>query len=309
MRRLSQILPVILLATFLVFGLVQLVPGDPAVTLAGDNASVARIAEIRHLYGLDRPFLLQYGNWLWHAAHGDLSRSLLTNVPVLNTIAQNLPNTLLLVVLALLVSLLLGIPLGIAAAVRSGSAADMGVSALASLGVALPNFWLAMILVSWFAIDMHWFPATGSVSLTEDPFQSLRHAILPAVALAAGGVAEVARQSRSALAGVLQSQYVRTLRAKGLSPASIFWKHGLRNISVNILTVAGLLFNRMLGATVVIEAVFAIPGIGSTMVTAAIGKDFPVVQGIVLVMVLMVIVTNLAIDTLYGLLDPRIRTR
>lgn len=209
MRRLAQILPVILLATFLVFGLVQLVPGDPAVTLAGDNASVVRIVEIRHLYGLDRPFLLQYGNWLWHAAHGDLSRSLLTNVPVLNTIVQNLPNTLLLVVLALMFSLLLGVPLGIAAAVRSGSAADVGVSALASLGVALPNFWLAMILVSWFAIDIHLFPATGSVSLAEDPFQSLRHAILPATALAAGGVAEVARQSRGALAGVLQSQYVR----------------------------------------------------------------------------------------------------
>jgi peptide/nickel transport system permease protein len=306
MRRLAQILPVILLATFLVFGLVQLVPGDPAVTLAGDNASVARIAEIRHLYGLDRPFLLQYGVWLWHAAQGDLSRSLLTNVPVLNTIAHNLPNTLLLVVLALLFSLLIGIPLGIAAAVRSGSAADIGVSALASLGVALPNFWLAMILVSWFAIDFHWLPATGAVALAEDPVQSLRHAILPALALAAGGVAEVARQSRGALAGVLQSQYVRTLRAKGLSPGSIFWKHGLRNIGVNVLTVAGLLFNRMLGATVVIEAVFAIPGIGSTMVSAAIGKDFPVVQGVVLVMVLMVIATNLLIDTLYGVLDPRI---
>jgi peptide/nickel transport system permease protein len=309
MRRLAQILPVILLATFLVFGLVQLVPGDPAVTLAGDNASVARIAEIRHLYGLDRPFLLQYGVWLWHAAQGDLSRSLLTNAPVLSTIAHNLPNTLLLVVLALVFSLLIGVPLGIAAAVRSGSAADIGVSALASLGVALPNFWLAMILVSWFAIDRHWFPATGSVALAEDPFQALRHAMLPALALAAGGVAEVARQSRGALAGVLQSQYVRTLRAKGLSPASIFWKHGLRNIGVNILTVAGLLFNRMLGATVVIEAVFAIPGIGSTMVSAAIGKDFPVVQGVVLVMVLMVIATNLLIDTLYGVLDPRISRR
>jgi len=309
MRRLAQILPVILLATFLVFGLVQLVPGDPAVTLAGDNASVARIAEIRHLYGLDRPFLLQYGVWLWHATQGDLSRSLLTNVPVLSTIAHNLPNTLLLVVLALVFSLLIGVPLGIAAAVRSGSAADIGVSALASLGVALPNFWLAMILVSWFAIDRHWFPATGSVALAEDPFQALRHAMQPSLALAAGGVAEVARQSRGALAGVLQSQYVRTLRAKGLSPASIFWKHGLRNIGVNILTVAGLLFNRMLGATVVIEAVFAIPGIGSTMVSAAIGKDFPVVQGVVLVMVLMVIATNLLIDTLYGVLDPRIAGR
>ena len=310
MRRLAQILPVILLATFLVFGLVQLVPGDPAVTLAGDNASVARIAEIRHLYGLDRPFLLQYGVWLWHAAQGDLSRSLLTNVPVLRTIAHNLPNTLLLVVLALLFSLLIGIPLGIAAAVRSGSAADMGVSALASLGVALPNFWLAMILVSWFAIDWHLFsPPPGPWHWPKTPFNRCVHAILPALALAAGGVAEVARQSRGALASVLQSQYVRTLRAKGLSPASIFWKHGLRNIGVNILTVAGLLFNRMLGATVVIEAVFAIPGIGSTMVSAAIGKDFPVVQGVVLVMVLMVIATNLLIDTLYGVLDPRIRAK
>jgi peptide/nickel transport system permease protein len=200
----------------------------------------------------------------------------------------------------------LGIPLGIAAAASAGSWADGLVSALSSLGVAVPSFWLAMILVSVFALDWRLLPATGSVSLASHPLDSIRHAVLPALALGASGVAEVARQLRSALVEILGSQFVRTLQAKGLSPASIMWKHGLKNVSVTLLTVLGLLLNRMLGATVVIEAVFAIPGIGSTVVQAALAKDFPMVQGVVLAMVVIVVVVNLLVDTLYTLLDPRV---
>jgi peptide/nickel transport system permease protein len=305
-NRLLQILPVIVLATFIVFGLLQLVPGDPAVTLAGDSASPQRIAEIRQIYGLDKPFLVQYGTWLGHAAQGDLSKSLLSGEPVRDSILHRLPNTLLIVAGSLLLSLLAGIPLGVAAAVRPGSRVDHFITAISSLGVAVPSFWLGMMLVSVFALGLRWLPATGAVAIGEDPIGALRHALLPSIALSAGGIATISQQLRSALGDVLSSQYVRTLRAKGLSSAEILWKHGLKNVSVPLLTVIGLLINRLLGATVVIEAVFAIPGTGSLVVNAAIGKDFPVVQGVVLTMVVLVIVVNLVVDGLYTVLDPRV---
>ena len=305
-NRLLQIFPVIVLATFIVFGLLQLVPGDPAVTLAGDSASPQRIAEIRQIYGLDKPFLVQYGTWLGHAAQGDLSKSLLSGEPVRDSILHRLPNTLLIVAGSLLLSLLAGIPLGVAAAVRPGSRVDHFITAISSLGVAVPSFWLGMMLVSVFALGLRWLPATGAVAIGEDPIGALRHALLPSIALSAGGIATISQQLRGALGDVLSSQYVRTLRAKGLSSTEILWKHGLKNVSVPLLTVIGLLINRLLGATVVIEAVFAIPGTGSLVVNAAIGKDFPVVQGVVLTMVVLVIVVNLVVDGLFTVLDPRV---
>ncbi len=304
--RLLQTLPVVILATLIVFGLLELAPGDPALMLAGDQATAARILEIRHAYGFDKSFLAQYWTWLSHAAQGDLGASYLSTERVTRLIAQSFPHTLVIVALALLLSLVIGIPLGIVAATRAGTAAGGVISVASSVGVAIPNFWLAMILVTIFALQLNWLPATGATALGVDPLDALRHAILPAAALAAGGVAEVARQLRSALLEVLSSQYMRTLRAKGLSPTAMLWRHGLKNVSVNLLTVSGLLFNRLLGATVVVEAVFAIPGMGSLVVRAAINKDFPVVQGVVLSMVIVVVLTNLVIDLLYTVLDPRV---
>jgi peptide/nickel transport system permease protein len=305
-RRLLQAIPVIVLSTFIVFGLLKLVPGDVAVTLAGDNASDQRIAEIRELYGLNQPFFLQYGSWLWKAMHGDLSNSLISNESVLTSIQRCLPHTLLIVVLALLTALIIGIPLGIAAATKPGSWIDSTVMAIASLGVAVPNFWLGMLLVAFFSLQLNWLPATGAASLMKDPWAALSHAILPALALASGGIAEVARQLRSSLVEILSSQQVRTLHAKGLPPSSILWRHGLKNVSVNLLTVVSLLANRMLAATVVVEAVFAIPGMGGLIVNAAMHRDFPVVQGVVFAMVLIVVALNLLTDILYSVLDPRI---
>ncbi|WP_398484839.1 ABC transporter permease [Tardiphaga sp.] len=305
-RRLLQAIPVIVLSTFIVFGLLKLVPGDIAVTLAGDNASDQRIAEIREIYGLNQPFLVQYGAWLFKASHGDLSNSLISNEAVLASIQRCLPHTLLIVALALLIALTVGIPLGIAAATKPGSWIDSTVMAIASLGVAVPNFWLGMLLVAFFALQLNWLPATGAASLMKDPWAALSHAILPAVALASGGIAEVARQLRSSLVEILSSQQVRTLHAKGLPPSSILWRHGLKNVSVNLLTVVSLLANRMLAATVVVEAVFAIPGMGGLIVNAAMNRDFPVVQGVVFTMVLIVVSLNLLTDILYSVLDPRI---
>jgi peptide/nickel transport system permease protein len=308
-HRLIQVLPVIVFATLIVFALMHIVPGDPAVVLAGEQATTERIEEIRRIYGFDRPFLVQYWAWLSNAAQGDLSRSLLSSESVSVLIGQNFPNTLVLVVYALLVSLLVGLPLGVAAATRVGTATDAGISALSSVGIAMPNFWLAMVLVSFFSLTLNWFPATGAGSITGDFGDAIWRATLPALALASGGISEVARQVRSALIEVLQSQFVRTLRAKGLSSTTILWKHGLKNIAVTLLTIVGLLFNRLLGATVVVEAIFAYPGMGNLIVRAAINKDFPVVQGVVLSMVIVVVLTNLVIDTLYGLIDPRVSQR
>ncbi|MEN9419670.1 MAG: hypothetical protein RI988_3291 [Pseudomonadota bacterium] len=305
-RRLLQVVPVLVFATFVVFALVQLIPGDLAITLAGEGVSEQRLQEIRREYGLDKPLLMQYGNWLWHAVQGDLSQSLLSREPVLESILRRLPNTLQVVGLALVISLVVGIPLGIVASQRPGSRLDSFVTTLGSLGIALPGFWLAMILVSVLALKLQWFPVSGAASFSEQPLRALHHAFLPALALAASGVAEVARQARSALLEVMSSQYVRTLHAKGLPLSLVFWKHGLKNVSVTLLTVVGLVVNRLLGATVVVEAVFAIPGMGSLIVNAATGKDYPVVQGVMLTMVLIVIALNLLIDILYVVLDPRV---
>lgn len=305
-RRLLQAVPVVVLSTFIVFGLLKLVPGDVAVTLAGDNASDQRIAEIRQLYGLDRPMLLQYGVWLADAAQGNLSKSLVSNEAVLTSIKRSLPHTLLIVVMAMSIALAIGIPLGIAAASKPGSLVDGAVMAVASLGVAVPNFWLGMLLVAFFALQLGWLPATGAVSVFDNPWQAIRHALLPAIALASGGISEVARQLRSSLVEIMSSQAVRTLHAKGLAPSAILWRHGLKNVGVNLLTVISLLANRMLAATVVVEAVFAIPGMGGLIVNAAIHRDFPVVQGVVFVMVLIVVSVNLLSDILYNVLDPRV---
>lgn len=305
--RLLQMVPVIVLATFAVFGLLQLVPGDPAAVIAGETATAERIAQIRQMLGLDLPLWQQYGQWLWGVVQGDLSESLITGVPVLEEVARRLPNTLLIVVLALGMSMAIGIPLGILAASRVDTPVDRIVTGIASLGVAVPNFWMGMILVGIFALGFGWFPTTGAASITQEPLGALSHAFLPACALATGGIAEITRQLRSALLEVLSSQYVRTLRAKGLSESRILWRHGLKNVAPTLLTVVGLVFNHVLGATVAIEAVFAIPGTGSLVVASAINKDFPLVQGVVFVLILIVISCNLLIDILYSVLDPRMR--
>ena len=304
-RRLWQLLPIVIFATFVVFSLLQLVPGDPAVTLAGDYASKDRIEEIRQLYGLDKPLIVQYGVWLWHAVHGDLGKSLLSSAPVVDLIAQRLPNTILIATYSLVIATLVGVPLGVLAATRVGSRLDAFVTSIASLGVALPSFWLAIILVANLSLGLHLFPATGAKPLLADPKGALLSATLPAVALAVSVIAELARQVRSALIEVLNSQYYRTLRAKGLGPIAMLWKHGLRNVSVTMLTLLGLQVNRLFSGAVVIEAVFAIPGAGSLVAYSAINKDFPVVQGVVLVLVVIVIVVNLAVDIFNAFLDPR----
>ncbi|MGK9053609.1 ABC transporter permease [Neorhizobium petrolearium] len=305
-RRLMQLLPVMIVATFVVFSLVYLMPGDPAVMIAGDYATAERIAEIRHIYGFDRPMLVQYFAWVGSVLQGDLGHSLFSNEAVLRLILARLPHTILLVIYALLLGAVIGIPLGILAATRQGTALDKIITSIASLGVAVPNFWLGIILVTLFSLGYRWFPATGAVSVFEKPLEALYYATLPAIALSTGVVAVLARQVRSALLEVLGSQYIRTLRAKGLSSSSILWKHGLRNVAATMLTIAGLQVNRLFSSAVIIEAVFAIPGVGNLISYSALNKDFPVVQGVALVLVLVVILTNLLVDVLNATFDPRV---
>ncbi|MBN8293717.1 ABC transporter permease [Rhodobacter sp. NTK016B] len=306
MRRGAQLIPVMIIATFVVFALVFLMPGDPAATLAGDFATEERIMEIRALYGFDQPFIVQYGRWLWNALHFDLGQSLFSNEEVSTLILMRLPHTLLLVFYALILGAITGIPLGILAATRQGTRLDKAITSLASLGVAVPNFWLGIILVSAFALDWRIFPATGAVSIFEDPIQAIYYATLPAVALSTNVTAVLTRQVRSALLEVLSAQYIRTLRAKGLRPQAVLWRHGLRNIAATILTVAGLQFNLLFSSAVIVESVYAVPGVGSLISYSALNKDFPVVQGVALVLVVLVIAVNLLVDVFNSILDPRV---
>ena len=305
-RRLAQLLPVMVVSTFVVFSLVYLMPGDPAIAIAGEYATDERIAEIRAIYGFDRPMLLQYFTWLGNVVTGDLGRSLFSYEQVSRLIMDRMPHTLLLVLYALVIGALIGIPLGILAATRQGTTLDKLITSAASLGVAVPNFWLGIILVATFALSLRWFPATGATSIFEDPGRALYYMTLPALALSTSVIAVLARQVRSALLEVLNAQHIRTLRAKGLSSGSILWKHGLRNVAATMLTITGLQVNQLFSGAVILEAVFAIPGLGSLITYSALNKDFPIVQGVALVLVVFVILVNLLVDVLNAILDPRV---
>lgn len=305
--RAGALVPTLLLASFVVFLLLHLAPGDPSTTLAGESATAQQVEEIRHQLGFDRPVLTQYWAWLSDAARGDLGSSLISHESIASAIGRTLPTTLQLVAGALVVALLLGVPAGIASARRANGVADSLISSASSAGAAMPSFWLGLVLVSFFALRLHWFPATGYVGITKDPAQALRHLVLPAIALGLVGAAEIARQLRGVLIEILASDHVRTLRAKGLSERRVVWMHGMKAAAVPLVTIVGLQVSRLLGATVVVEAVFGINGIGTLVAQAAQNRDYPVVQGVVIVMALIVILVNFLVDASYRLFDPRIR--
>jgi peptide/nickel transport system permease protein len=307
LERLLWLVPTLVLATFGIFWLIHLAPGDPAITLAGENATARQIETIRDELGLNQPFLVQYWHWLTHAVSGNLGTSLNTRQSVASAIGAALPTTLQLVVGGLLVAAILGTVAGVVSARRANTATDAVVSSLSSAGAAIPSFWLGLVLVSVFALGTRWFPATGFVSITSNPGQALKHLVLPSIALGVSGAAEIARQLRAVLIEILASDHIRTLRAKGLSERRIVWRHALKGATVPLMTIIGLQVSRFLGAAVVVEAVFGISGIGTLVVGAAQNQDYPVVEGVVLVMALIVIVVNFAVDVSYRLFDPRIR--
>jgi peptide/nickel transport system permease protein len=307
--RLLTTVPVLVLVTFVVFGLVLLIPGDPAVTIAGPDATVEQVAAVRTRLGLDRPIIVQYWDWVTGALSGDLGTSLFTSRPVATSIGDGLPVTMALATVALLISLLIAVPTAILSALRRGTWLDRVATVGSSLGIALPSFWLGLVFVLVFSLGLGWLPATGYVPIEEDPAAWLSHILLPALTLGIAGAAESTRQLRGSIIGVLQQDYIRTARAKGLRARAVIGKHVLKNASVPLVTVLGLQITALLGGAVLVEQIFGVPGLGQVAINAVTTRDVPVIQGVVLVAVLVAVVCNLLVDLAYGYLNPKVRPR
>jgi peptide/nickel transport system permease protein len=300
------LLPVTALGvSVLVFLVLHLVPGNPAQVIAGADAPPATVQAIEHELGLDRPLPEQYWNYLRRVLHGDLGRSLRSKRPVISDIKDALPNTLALAALAAAVTPLIAIPLGMLAATRQGTAVDTTVTFLSTVGITIPVFAIGLLLIFVFGIRFSWLPISG-IGGSLWSLDGLRHAILPAITLSLGSIAVVTRLSRSALLEVLNQDYIRTARAKGLKERSVILRHGFKNALLPVITVYGLQIGALLSGAVVTETVFAWPGIGRLAVSAIQGRDFPVVQGCLLVVATVFVLVNLAVDLLYALIDPRI---
>jgi ABC-type dipeptide/oligopeptide/nickel transport system permease component len=298
-RRLLLTLPVLLGVATLVFSLIHLVPGDPAQAMLGDGASAQDIAELRVNLGLDRPLLEQYVTFLRHAITGDLGRSFRTGQPVTTMIVERIPATAELAVAAMIVAILIAIPLGVVAAVWRGTAADYGAMTFALAGVSIPNFWLGPLLAIVFAVELGWLPVSGRGTLA--------HLILPAVSLGLALAAILARMTRASLLEELRELYVRAARARGASRVAAITAHALRNSMIPLLTIVALQFGAVLTGAVITETIFAWPGIGRLLIQSIGFRDYPMVQGCILLIAVTYVTVNLVTDLMYGVLDPRIR--
>lgn len=307
LRRLLLVVPLVLLISFAVFSLTFLIPGDPAREILGPAASAGAVAHLRRQLGLDQPLVVQYWHWLMNASHGNLGRSILKNTPVSTEIAHRFPVTFSIAVGALAVTALLGVPLGVLAGTRPGSVADRVVTIATSVLLAVPDFWLATLLILLFSVKLGVLPAIGYVPLTQSPAGWLSHLLLPWLAAGTGGAATLARQLRSALADSLEQDYVRTAHAKGVRGSVVVLKHALKNAAITPMTVVGIMFAYTLGGTVVLEYIFSIPGMGQYFFQALNGRDVPVIQGVTLLVALTFVVVNLVVDILYAYLNPRVR--
>jgi peptide/nickel transport system permease protein len=308
-KRLTTLLPLLLVVSLGVFVLLQFVPGDPAFTVAGEAATEEQVERIREKLGLNEPLVERYLGWLGDAVRGDLGTSLFSSQSVADAVVVRLPATLSLTFVSLLVALAIGIPAGNVAALRPGGLIDRGVTALASLGQAIPNFWLGILLLTVFTRWLTWLPPTGYVALTDDPIDWLRSLILPGIALGTSASAAIARQTRSALVEVLQREYITAARARGMRFGRVVLKHGQKNAAVPLLTVVGLQVVALLGGAVVVEQVFAVQGIGTLAITAVSRRDITMIQGIVVLSAVVVVVINLVIDLLYGYVNPKVRVK
>jgi peptide/nickel transport system permease protein len=307
LRRIVATLPVMAIVALFVFSLLYIAPGDPAVVIAGDQASPADVERIRQSLGLDRPFLVQFGSWLWHILHGDLGTSIFTSLPVSTLIAQRIEPTLSLMAIALSLTVLIAVPLGVVAAWKAGSWIDRSIMAFAVFAFSLPVFVIGYVLAYVFALKLEWLPVQGYTPIAEGVWPWLQNLILPAVALGNIYIALIARITRASMLEVLQQDYIRTARAKGLGMRDILFVHALKNAAVPIVTVIGIGIALLIGGAVVTESVFAIPGLGRLTIDAILRRDYPVIQGIVLVFSFLYVLINLMVDVIYTLVDPRIR--
>ena len=307
LRRLMATIPVMAVVSLLVFSLLFFAPGDPAALIAGDQATPDDIERVRLRLGLDRPFFTQVSSWLARLAQGDLGTSLFTNLPVAEMIAQRIEPTLSLMALTLTLAVVIAVPLGVAAAWCTGTWIDRVIMAIAVFGFSVPGFVVGYALAYVFALELNWLPVQGYTPLSRGVWPWLRNMILPAVSLGFVYVALIARITRASMLEVLQQDYIRTAKAKGLGLVGILFIHALKNAAVPVVTVIGIGFALLIGGAVVTESVFAVPGLGRLTVDAILRRDLPVIQGVVLMFSLTYVLVNLVIDILYTFIDPRIR--
>lgn len=306
LRRAIESLVALWIASMIVFAGMRALPGDPAIALSGEGRDPVANASIRARYGLDEPIPVQYVKWVTLAATGDLGTSIRTHLPVTGEILRRIPITLELAMLAGLIAVLIGVPLGILAAVRRRTPLDYLSNSIGLVGLSIPTFWLGLILILVFAINLRVLPASGFVPILEDPVENLRRMILPAIVLGAGLGAVLLRQTRSAMIGSLGSDYVRTARAKGLRERDVILGHALRNSLITVVTVLGLELGALISGSVVTESIFLIPGFGRLIIEAIASRDYPVIQGVALVSAVTYIGINLIVDLLYTVLNPKI---
>lgn len=305
-KRLIAMLPVLFLVSLVVFLIIHLTPGDPVQIMLGEEATPQNIAALRHELGLDQPLPLQFGAWFAHVVRGDLGHSIRTHQPVLEAILQRLPVTIELTFLAMIVSLIIAIPTGIVSATRRNSASDLITTTVALFGVSMPNFFLAILLIFIFALNLRWLPPIGYTPIQMDFIANLKGMILPAITLGTAATAVVARLTRSSLLEVLNQDYIRTASAKGLSQRRVIYGHALKNAMIPVVTIVGLQVGTLLGGAVITETIFVLPGVGQLVVDSIFRRDFPLVQGVVLFISLAHLGVNLVVDVLYAFLDPRI---
>ena len=306
-RRILITIPVMAIVALFVFSLLYIAPGDPAAVIAGDQASPADVERIRQSLGLDQPFLVQFGGWSWRILHLDLGTSIFTNLPVTSLIAQRIEPTLSLMLLTLALTLVVAVPLGVVAAWKAGSLIDRAIMAFAVFAFSLPVFVVGYLLAYVFALQFEWLPVQGYTPFAEGVWPWLQNLILPSLALGGVYIALIARITRASMLEVLQQDYIRTGRAKGLGQGSILFVHALKNAAVPIVTVIGIGVALLIGGAVVTESVFAIPGLGRLTVDAILRRDYPVIQGVVLMFSFLYTLVNLMVDVTYTLIDPRIR--
>jgi peptide/nickel transport system permease protein len=306
-RRLISSVPVLFLVTLISFSIMQLVPGDPAILLAGPNATPTEVQQLRVTMGLDRPFHVQLLKWYAGLARGDLGTSLLLGTGVFQATVDRLPISLSIALYAMILTWVFGLMSGLLAALRQNTWIDQAFMTFALLGVSLPNFWLALMLIILFSVHLGWLPTGGYVNMSDDFFGWLRAATMPAVSLALLQIGLLARITRSTMLEVLRQDYVRTARAKGLPEYLVIGKHALKNVMIPVVTVLGIIFSVLLNGSVVIESIFSIPGVGSLLGASILRRDYPVIQGGLLFVAAMLLLLNLITDILYAYFDPRIR--
>jgi len=307
LRRLGATFIVMAVVALFVFSLLFLTPGDPAAVIAGDVATADDIKQIRAKLGLDQPFLVQFGGWVWRLLHGDLGTSIFTNLPVTTLIGQRIQPTVSLTLCTLVVAVLIAVPLGVIAAARAGTWADRLVMGFSVLGFSVPVFVLAYMLIIVFSVKLQWLPVQGYRPIGEGLWPWLSHLILPSIALGTVYMALIARITRAAMLDVLSQDYIRTANAKGLAPRAVLTRHALKNAGVPIITVIGIGIALLISGAIVTETVFAIPGLGRLTVDAILRRDYPIIQGVILLFSGVYVLINLLVDLSYSLFDPRIR--